>query len=54
MKLSGSSTNISIDTNSNSKNRTDGSDDHNKGLMKEEHEYLKYNKNNDSYTDRYG
>ena len=57
MRLTGSSSNGSIDTNSNSNSniRTDGSDDHNtKGLIKEERGYLNYNTDNDSSNDSYG
>ena len=55
MRLTCSSSNDRIDTNSNNTIRTDGSNDHStKGLTKEERDYLKYNTNDNSYNDSYG
>ena len=51
VRLTGSSSNGSIDTNSNSNSRTDNSDNHStKGLTKDDRDYLKYNTNGDSHN----
>ena len=55
MRISDSTSNSIIGTNTSNHSRIDGSDNHStKGLTKEERDYLEYNNDNDSYNNSYG